>query len=89
MVTRLPQNKLSIKEVLQVIEDFTSFISILYPTPLSFQIFKKLLEDYTPTGLVIHDYEIMSIAIENNINTIATFNSKDFSNIKELNTLVF
>jgi len=44
-----------------------------------------LLEKYRPTGLKIHDYEIISIGLVNGINQIATFNSKDFEDIEEVN----
>ena len=59
--------------------------SILYPTEKSYSIFIDLLKKYSPHGLKIHDYEIISIALSNKISSIATFNQKDFSDIEEIN----
>lgn len=64
-------------------------MTILYPDAESFLIFKDLLEKYQPSGLRIHDYEILSIGLSNQITTIATFNEKDFSRVKEINLHIF
>ena len=42
------------------------------------------LKKYTPSGLRIHDFEIMSIALANGIKNIATQNISDFKNIEEI-----
>ena len=76
---------LSIEKAMSVVKDFTRVFTILYPTKGSFAIFEELLEKYRPTGLKIHDYEIISIGLVNGINQIATFNSKDFEDIEEVN----
>ena len=88
VITRIP-NPLSLKDALQVIEDFSNSMIILYPDAESFSVFKELLQKYQPTGLKIHDYEILSICLANQINTIATFNEKDFKNVKEIKLHIF
>ena len=84
VVTRLPNKSLSIKDALFIIEEFRSTFAIIYPTEKSHLIFIDLLKKYSPHGLKIHDYEIISIALSNKIKKIATFNQKDFSGIEEI-----
>lgn len=86
VVTRIPNNSISIEEALKSVDAFTSMIKLLYPNEESFLEFEELLLKYKPTGIKIHDFEIVSIAIVNDINTIATLNKKDFEIIKEINT---
>ena len=85
VVTRGKEIPLSIEKAMSVVKDFSRVFTILYPTKGSFAIFEELLEKYRPTGLKIHDYEIISIGLVNGINQIATFNSKDFKDIEEVN----
>ncbi|MDF9799726.1 putative nucleic acid-binding protein [Catalinimonas alkaloidigena] len=47
-----------------------------------------MLEHYQPRGLKVHDYEIAAIALANGITRIATFNSKDFSGIEDIEIIV-
>jgi len=75
----------TIDKALLVIQDFMDILTILYPSEKSLTIFKDLLQKYKPTGLKIHDFEILSIGLTNQINTIATFNVKDFEEISEIN----
>jgi predicted nucleic acid-binding protein len=84
VVTRIPNTSISLKEALIIIEEFKSTFTILYPTENSFLIFIDLLKKYSPRGLKIHDYEIISIALSHKIKNIATFNRKDFSAIEEI-----
>lgn len=84
VITRIPKNPLPLNDALLVVEDFTSTMTILYPNEESFIIFQNLLQKYRPTGLQIHDYEILSISLANQITTIATFNKKDFKKVKEI-----
>lgn len=84
VVTRIPKTSISVEEALLIIEEFQSTFTILYPTEKSNLIFKDLLKKYSPHGLKIHDYEIVSIALSNKIKNIATFNQKDFSGIEEI-----
>ena len=84
VVTRSPTNALSIEDALAAIEDFSNNFTILYPTKISFSVFKKMLQKYNPKGLKIHDFEIVSIVLANEINQIATLNIKDFESIEEI-----
>ncbi len=84
VITRIPSNPLPLHDALLIVEDFTKIMTILYPNEESFIIFQKLLKNYKPTGLKIHDYEILSIGIANHVTTVATFNEKDFREVKEI-----
>lgn len=84
VVTRKPANPLKIEQALLLIENFISKFIILYPDSNSFSVFKELLKKYKPLGLKIHDFEIVSISISNNINSILTYNEKDFIEVKEV-----
>lgn len=89
VVTRFPQNSLNIDAALSIIQDFQEFTTILYPTKRAFAVFQELLYKYKPTGLKIHDYEIVSIALANQVKIIATFNVKDVKNIQEISLYKF
>lgn len=84
VITRIPKTPLSLKDALLVIEDFKNSTTILYPNEESYLVFLDLLKKYQPVGLQIHDYEIISIGIANQVKTIATFNEKDFNKVKEI-----
>jgi len=88
VVTRIPGHSLTLQNALLVIKDFQNFFTILFPTDQSFSLLIKLLLKYKPTGLVIHDYEIASIALANQIKNIATFNDKDFKAIDEVKIFI-
>jgi predicted nucleic acid-binding protein len=57
-------------------------------TPLSFRKLQELIQLYHPKGLMIHDMEIASIAIVNDVANIATFNWKDFQRVKGIEAVV-
>ncbi len=84
VITRIPKNAFPINEALQIIEEFNSVFTVLYPTEKSNIIFLELLKKYSPIGLKIHDFEIVSIGLENKISQIATLNKKDFEEIEEI-----
>ena len=84
VITRIPKNPLSLDDALLIVEDFTNAMTILYPDDESFLIFQDLLRKYRPVGLKIHDYEILSIGLANRITAVATFNEKDFGEVKEI-----
>lgn len=44
----------------------------------------KILLDTNVLVYAIHDYEILSIGLANQIKTVATFNAKDFDKIAEI-----
>lgn len=85
VVTRLPFKSLSVTDALTITNQFKNILTFLYPTEKSYSIFLDLLRKYSPSGLKIHDYEIVSIALSNKIKNIATVNQKDFIAIKEIN----
>ncbi|MCC7431398.1 type II toxin-antitoxin system VapC family toxin [bacterium] len=89
VMTRGENPTLSPKETLQVIENYENILKVIYPTKTSFKILKQLVGNYNPKGLKIHDFEIASIGLSFGINQIATFNEKDFKNIKEINLFKF
>ena len=84
VITRIPGSIISIKDALQIIEEFQSTFTIIYPTEKSYLIFIELLKKNSPRGLKIHDYEIIRIALSHKIKNIATFNKKDFIGIEEI-----
>lgn len=84
VTTRLPYNPLTPTKAVRTINSFRQFLMILYPSPESYQIFTELVREYNAIGLKIHDLEIASIAIANDIQRIATINKKDFEYIKEI-----
>lgn len=84
VVTRCTTAPLSIEEALEAVGDFVNVLTVLYPTESSFAIFRELLQKYRPTGLRIHDFEIISIGLCNEINQVATLNSKDFEIVDEI-----
>ncbi len=84
VVTRIPHESIPLENALATIQEFEDFLQILYPTSVSFQIFKQLLKEYKPTGLHIHDFEIINIGLANKITVFATYNVKDFDIVKEI-----
>lgn len=89
VVTRIPKNPMSLKDALLVVKDFSDALTVIYPDENSFKIFIDLLKQYQPVGLHIHDYEIISIALSNKIQTIATFNEKDFEKVNDIELYTF
>lgn len=84
VVTRSTSHQIEPDIALELIENLTVFMKIIYPSEISFSIFKNLIKSYKPSGLRIHDFEIVSIALANEINSIFTYNTKDFAGIKEI-----
>lgn len=87
VVTKGHTVSLSIDDALLAINDFLETITILYPDEISFSIFRELLQEYHPTGLRIHDFEIISIGLAHKIKQIATKNIQDFKNVKEISLI--
>ena len=85
VIARHPQSSLPIQQAIEIIHDFTNIMTILYPTNHSYQILIELLKKYKPSGLKIHDFEIISIAMAHHILDIATINIKDFRDVTEIN----
>jgi len=80
--TKIPA--LSIDDALGVVEDYVHALTVFYPNEQSFARFRELLLKYKPTGLRIHDFEILSIALAHQVEKVATFDIKDFSGIEEI-----
>ncbi len=86
VVTKGQVISLSIDEALAVSKDYDDILTI-YPNETSFTIFRELLQKYKPTGLRVHDFEIISIGLAHRINQIATFNTGDFKGVAEINLI--
>ena len=84
VLTRNTEIELSSIQCLEILHSLLSDIVILYPTPISMDVFQELIRKYNPRGLWIHDVEIASIAIAYGISVIATNNIADFKRIAEL-----
>jgi predicted nucleic acid-binding protein len=84
VITRIPNSSISTKDAIKIVEEFQKNFTILYPTEKSSSIFLDLLKKYSPRGLKIHDYEIVSIALSNRIKNFATLNKRDFTDISEI-----
>jgi predicted nucleic acid-binding protein len=57
---------------------------VIFPGEASLLIFEQLIQKYQPRGNRVFDMEIISIALANGISQIATVNSKDFEEVKEI-----
>lgn len=88
VVTKGEAPFLSATEALDDLTEFSSYCEVLYPTPLSFRKLQELIQLYSPKGLRIHDIEIASIAMVNNIAKVATFNRQDFQKIEGMEVVV-
>ncbi len=80
----LTKQKISWANILLFFNDIQKNCTILYPDKRSLNLFKNICTKYEPQGNKIFDMEIVSIMLSNGINTIATFNHKDFKEISEL-----
>lgn len=89
VLTRGPLVSINSDEALDVVSNLTSNIQVLYPNLNSSKIFYELIQKYKPSGLRIHDFEIISIGIENDFREFATFNTKDFKLIEEISLYSF
>ncbi len=84
VVTKKIEELISVTKALEIIENFLTFSTLIYPNNFSFFFFQVLLRKYNPKGLRIYDFETASIALSNGINQIATMNTKDFEQIDEI-----
>lgn len=72
---------------LEIVEEIIQGLEIVYPTQESMAIFLDLMDRYQPTGLKVHDYEIISIGLANGLHEVASFNAKDFKSVKEISLI--
>lgn len=84
VVTKGESPALTTEDAVTAVKVFISNCLILYPDFISLRIFMSLLNTHEVKGLLVHDYEIASIALGNEITKLATANKKDFKNIEGL-----
>jgi len=84
VVTKTSGYNLSNDVALDLIERIIQGMEIIYPTHESMAIFLDLMIRYQPKGLRFHDFEIISIALANGLQEVATFNTKDFKAVNEI-----
>jgi predicted nucleic acid-binding protein len=89
VMTRSSGYGLSTETALNLLQKLIQQLEIIYPTPDSIATFLELVASYQPSGLKLHDFEIISIALANGISDIATFNQKDFQTITEITLFEF
>jgi len=68
----------------EIIEKIIQSVEVIYSTPESLPILLDLVRRYSPSGLKIHDFEIISIGLTHGIHEVTTFNSKDFKSVQEI-----
>lgn len=86
-VTRTSGYDLPTDLALEILDDIIGGIEIIYPNQNSLVLFLELMERYQPTGVKVHDFEIISIGLAGGIHEVATFNKKDFKAVKEIKLL--
>lgn len=84
VITRSSGYNLNTDLALEILDDIIQSMDVIYPSQDSLAIFLELMSRYNPSGLKVHDFEIISIGISEGIHQIATFNEKDFQDIKEI-----
>ena len=86
MMTKLNYPK---QDILRVMDEIYRDATILYPSPLSLPLFKRLFSKYEPRGNRVFDIEIVSIMLAAGITQLATINTKDFRGIDEISLYSF
>jgi len=87
VVTRSSGYDLPTDLALEILDDIIGGFEVIYPNQNSLALFLELMERYQPTGLKVHDFEIISIGLAAGIHNVATFNIKDFKAVKEIELL--
>jgi predicted nucleic acid-binding protein len=88
VTTKGEEPSLTINDAVAIVKILTTNCALLYPDSVSSEIFMSLLLQHKVKGLLVHDYEIASIALSNDIKVIATANRKDFQKIEGLQLIV-
>ena len=83
----LTKYKIAWEKILIIFKDLQKNVTILYPNNKSLNKLTKVCEKYKPHRNQVFDMEIVSIMLAHKLDTIATFNHKDFKNIKEIHVL--
>jgi len=81
VLTRGPSPALQVNEAINAIKVFLTHCRVLYPDHKSLKIMCDLILEHEVRGLLVHDYEIASIAIANGIPHMASVNRADFKKI--------
>ncbi len=84
VITKQSSYSIDINEAINAARVFLSHCELLYPDFMSISLWYSMLQEHNFSGLAVHDCEIASIALSNDVNKIATVNRKDFQNIKNL-----
>ena len=84
VVTRASGYDFKTDRALEILDEIIQIVQIIYPSQDSLAILLELTRRYRPSGLKIHDYEIMSIGLASGIYDVATFNKKDFQAVNEI-----
>ena len=87
VVTRASGYDFTTDRALEILDEIIQGLQIIYPSQDSLAILLELTRRYQPSGLKIHDYEIISIGLAAGIYDVATFNKKDFQAVNEINLL--
>jgi len=83
-----PKKNIEIIDILDfVYNDMLANSILVYPNSQSIKFFTELCQKYNPKGNRVFDIEIASITYALGIKNIATFNTKDFENITEINLI--
>lgn len=84
VVTKGERPFLSPLEAWEDIEEFSNLFEVIFPSSESRKRLKELIVKIRPKGLKIHDFEIASTALGNDIKRLATLNNDDFRGIDGL-----
>ena len=78
--------KLSIKEkdIWNFYRELRENTTLLFPDSDSIAYFEQLVKRYKPIGNRVFDIEIVSVMLANDISKLATANTKDFIDVKEI-----
>jgi len=66
------------------VQGFSDSMPIVRPTLTTLKIFLNLLEDTSKKGIVLFDLYLAATLTSNEIDSIYTYNNKDFKDIKTL-----
>ena len=84
VVTKSSGYGLTSELALEIVEEIIQSVEVIYPSQESMAILLDLVHRYSPSGLRIHDFEIINIGLAHGIQKVATFNTKDFKSVKEI-----
>ena len=86
---RIFNKPLSPMDASKKIIEFYSNFSLIYELDSTMEILVHLISKYEITKQKIHDFNIMAVMLDNQINHILTYNVKDFTGIEGINVLDF